>query len=206
MSSQPTYMESPTVPLIHRHKMHTPDTRKSGLMGKIRDFLKQTAIALSDTRGLVTVVMVCTLFFVGWRAAGILLNCENPLVVVLSGSMEPAYYRGDLLLLHKATPITISDVIVFSLPNRTVPIVHRVHRMHEDGGVQLFLTKGDNNEFDDRTLYPDGYQWVKKEDIIGKVFLIIPHAGFLTLIAEDKPWFKGVVLIASLLWGWMAGV
>ncbi|KAH9584273.1 Peptidase S24/S26A/S26B/S26C [Trypanosoma melophagium] len=205
MSSLHAYVESPTIPLIHRRRLPIPDERKSGLRGKLREFFKQLANG-QDLRSILTVVMVCTVFFAGWRTAGIAMNCENPLVVVLSGSMEPAYYRGDLLILHKTTPVKMSDVIVFSLPDRTVPIVHRVHRLHEDGGVKWFLTKGDNNEFDDRTLYPDGYEWVKEEDIIGKVLAIIPRAGFLTILAENRPWVKVAVLSTALIWGWVTGV
>lgn len=34
-----------------------------------------------------------------WKTLMILSWCESPVVVVLSGSMEPAYYRGDILFL-----------------------------------------------------------------------------------------------------------
>ena len=41
---------------------------------------------------------------------------ESPIVVVLSGSMEPAYHRGDLLMLtnfdEKVVP---GDVVVYNL-------------------------------------------------------------------------------------------
>lgn len=34
-----------------------------------------------------------------WKSLMVLTWCESPIVVVLSGSMEPAYYRGDILFL-----------------------------------------------------------------------------------------------------------
>ena len=41
---------------------------------------------------------------------------ESPIVVVLSGSMEPAYYRGDLLFLtHYDEPVVPGDVVVYEL-------------------------------------------------------------------------------------------
>ena len=41
---------------------------------------------------------------------------ESPIVVVLSGSMEPAYYRGDLLFLtHYNEPVVPGDVVVYEL-------------------------------------------------------------------------------------------
>ncbi|RNF27444.1 signal peptidase protein type I [Trypanosoma conorhini] len=179
---------------------------RMGMMGKFVDKVKSAMSAFSDISGIMPILLTLGAFFVAWHATGVLVNCTNPLVVVLSGSMEPAYYRGDLLLLHKTTKVSIGDVVVFGLPGRTVPIVHRVHRVHEDGDTRLFLTKGDNNDFDDRTLYPDGHHWVREEDAVGKVFAIIPHAGFLTILSENKPWVKFVALTLAVLWGWVSAV
>ena len=36
-----------------------------------------------------------------WNTLKLLTWTESPVVVVLSGSMEPSMYRGDILLLHK---------------------------------------------------------------------------------------------------------
>jgi signal peptidase len=35
-----------------------------------------------------------------WKGLMLITNCESPVVVVLTGSMEPAYFRGDILFLH----------------------------------------------------------------------------------------------------------
>jgi signal peptidase len=51
-----------------------------------------------------------------WKSLMLLTKSESPIVVVLSGSMEPAYYRGDILFLtHWDEPIKTGDVIVFKL-------------------------------------------------------------------------------------------
>lgn len=31
-----------------------------------------------------------------------------------------------------------------------------------------FLTKGDNNEVDDRGLYKEGQNWLEKKDVVGR--------------------------------------
>lgn len=52
-------------------------------------------------------------------------NSESPIVVVLSGSMEPSIHRGDLLVLtnfDKTQPLVTGDIVVYKLPNRGVPI------------------------------------------------------------------------------------
>ncbi len=53
-------------------------------------------------------------------------------VVVLSGSMEPAYYRGDILFLNMGRrPVRVGEVVVFNIEGRDIPIVHRVVKVHE---------------------------------------------------------------------------
>ena len=54
------------------------------------------------------------------------MNNEAPMVVVLSGSMEPSMYRGDILVLQKRDELDIGDVIVYQIESEKIPIVHRV--------------------------------------------------------------------------------
>lgn len=86
-----------------------------------------------------------------WKGLGLVTNTESPIVVVLryatcisflctkltpfcllSGSMEPAFYRGDLLFLTNPpnTPYQIGDVTVYKIPGQNIPIVHRVLETH----------------------------------------------------------------------------
>ncbi|CAG8475692.1 16578_t:CDS:2 [Acaulospora colombiana] len=65
-----------------------------------------------------------------WKGLALYTNSESPIVVVLSGSMEPAFYRGDLLFLGMPEePIQIGDICVFKITDREVPIVHRKNHM-----------------------------------------------------------------------------
>ena len=51
---------------------------------------------------------------------------------MLSGSMEPAYYRGDILFLTMGKrPVRVGEVVVFNIEGRDIPIVHRVVKVHE---------------------------------------------------------------------------
>lgn len=64
-------------------------------------------------------------------------RCRDPHVVcsVLpsrpSGSMLPEYRRGDVLLIdNRFHAIQIADIVVYNIPGRNIPIVHRVHVIH----------------------------------------------------------------------------
>ncbi|KDQ56842.1 hypothetical protein JAAARDRAFT_36310 [Jaapia argillacea MUCL 33604] len=63
-----------------------------------------------------------------WKGLGLITNSESPIVVVLSGSMEPAFYRGDLLFLTNPAnvPYHTGDITVYKVPGGQIPIVHRV--------------------------------------------------------------------------------
>ncbi|CAO3600657.1 unnamed protein product [Absidia cylindrospora] len=133
-----------------------------------------------------------------WKALALALNNESPIVVVLSGSMEPAFHRGDLLVLSlpKNEPIQVNDICVFKLPERPVPIVHCVIKLHDDAetGKQYLLTKGDNNSGDDRSLYDYRQMWIHQEHIVGKVRGFVPYVGMVTIMMNDYPILKYVLL------------
>jgi signal peptidase len=53
--------------------------------------------------------------------------------------MEPAFQRGDILLLNNYNdPIRVGEIVVFKIKDRDIPIVHRVLKVHEkeDGQVK----------------------------------------------------------------------
>uniref|UniRef100_A0A8C3U0C3 Signal peptidase complex catalytic subunit SEC11 n=1 Tax=Catharus ustulatus TaxID=91951 RepID=A0A8C3U0C3_CATUS len=120
---------------------------------------------------------------------------ESPIVVVLSGSMEPAFHRGDLLFLTNFhdDPIRAGEIVVFKVEGRDIPIVHRVIKVHEKGNGNIkFLTKGDNNEVDDRGLYKEGQNWLEKKDVVGRARGFLPYVGMVTIIMNDYPKFKDI--------------
>lgn len=121
-------------------------------------------------------MIVCSALMI-WKSLMVITSSESPVVVVLSGSMEPAFHRGDILFLHMGfTPFRAGDIVVFKVADRDIPIVHRVLKVHEkeDGEVDL-LTKGDNNAVDDRGLYAAGQSWINKEHVIGRAKGYLPY-------------------------------
>ncbi|KAM7534701.1 hypothetical protein Aperf_G00000106302 [Anoplocephala perfoliata] len=132
-----------------------------------------------------------------WKSLIVITNSPSPIVVVLSGSMEPAFYRGDLLFLtnFESEPLNVGDITVFKVDDREIPIVHRVLRIHQsNNGTIKFLTKGDNNAVDDRSLYPKGQDWLELKHVMGKAKGFLPYIGMVTIIMNDYPKLKYAVL------------
>ena len=115
--------------------------------------------------------------------------------------MEPLFARGDLLFLSlpREDRLEIGDIPVFKLRGRDIPIVHRALVIHDDKASkkQYILTKGDNNQIDDRGLYNPGQLWVHKEDLMGVVCGYMPYVGMMTIWMNDYPMLK-VLLLAGM--------
>ncbi|XP_059534027.1 signal peptidase complex catalytic subunit SEC11A isoform X2 [Myotis daubentonii] len=78
-----------------------------------------------------------------WKGLMVVTGSESPIVVVLSGSMEPAFHRGDLLFLTNRVedPIRVGEIVVFRIEGREIPIVHRVLKIHEKSNNILSFKK-----------------------------------------------------------------
>ncbi|XP_077798867.1 signal peptidase complex catalytic subunit SEC11A-like isoform X2 [Macaca mulatta] len=68
-----------------------------------------------------------------WKGLMVITGSESPIVVLLSGSMEPAFHRGDLLFLTNRVedPIQVGETAVLRIEGRRILIVHRVLKIHE---------------------------------------------------------------------------
>jgi len=130
-----------------------------------------------------------------WKGLMVFTKSESPVVVVLSGSMEPAFQRGDILFLtNYDEPIKAGEIVVFKVRHRDIPIVHRVLKIHQDeadDGMMLdILTKGDNNLVDDRGLYADRQIWLDRTSIMGRARGSLPYVGMVTILLNDYPKLK----------------
>jgi signal peptidase len=105
-----------------------------------------------------------------WKLMCLLTGSVSPIVVVLSGSMEPTFARGDILFLKhdSGSQLSVGDICVFEIPKREIPIVHRILEYHIDpNGNERILTKGDNNRANDRGLYSPGEPWLARDAVVG---------------------------------------
>ncbi|KAI8103420.1 hypothetical protein M9435_004759 [Picochlorum sp. BPE23] len=103
--------------------------------------------------------MIITSALMIWKGLIVITKSESPIVVVLSGSMEPGFARGDILFLNQPRgAVHTGDIVVYNTNHRDIPIVHRIIKVHHhslDNTTDAdILTKGDNNYGDDVSLYP----------------------------------------------------
>ena len=111
--------------------------------------------------------------------------------VVVSESMEPVLYKGDIILVDSNVDnIQVGDIIVYYGTWTPTPenIVHRVIKKEtKENGTTVYITKGDNNQTnhapDPLEVQPDQIRF-KVVSIEGKP-LKIPKLGYITIILRD---------------------
>lgn len=167
---------------------------------RIIDSVRPVSIRSTTTQS-ISLGMIITTTLLIWKLWICLSGTDSPIVVVLSGSMEPGFKRGDILFLHmNKAPIQSGEIVAFNVEGREIPIVHRVVTVHEKRETDTvnILTKGDNNDVDDRYgIYADGQIWLEQKHIIGRVMGLLPYAGWATIIMTEKPIIK-YILIGAL--------
>lgn len=154
---------------------------------------------MTCSRGVLTLATTLLQVVVIFKCLTIVSGAETPLMVVVSGSMEPALQRGDLIgVWNTSAPLEVGEIVVFKVKERDTPIVHRIIHLSTDG--QKVLTKGDANPVDDRGLYSPGQQWLTRSDIVGRTQRIAPYIGHVSLLSKDYPLAAAIVLALVCLW------
>ncbi|EHA49440.1 Signal peptidase complex catalytic subunit [Pyricularia oryzae] len=146
---------------------------------------------------LLNFALILSTAFMMWKGLSVATDSPSPIVVVLSGSMEPAFQRGDLLFLWNRNIVQETDVgeiVVYNVKGKDIPIVHRIVRKFGAGPKAKLLTKGDNNAADDTELYAKDQDYLERKDIIGSVVAYIPFVGYVTIMLSEHPWMKTAML------------
>ncbi|XP_026660126.2 signal peptidase complex catalytic subunit SEC11A-like isoform X2 [Phoenix dactylifera] len=139
----------------------------------------QTKQALTQA---VNLGLVVTSALILWRGLMCVTGTESPVVVVLSGSMEPGFQRGDILFLHmNQDPIRAGEIVVFNVDGKDIPIVHRVIEVHErqDTGEVDVLTKVNSY------IYGFEHQEIIMKKMIG-FFILTVSFGFRSIISQGE--------------------
>ena len=105
--------------------------------------------------------------------------------IVMSGSMEPAYHTGSVLVVDRKQKkeVQVGDTIAFEAGDTY--IAHRIVRKEKQG----YVTKGDANV----TVDP----WIiATNNVKGKVIMSIPFLGYVFKFLSGT---AGIIIAASLV-------
>ena len=109
--------------------------------------------------------------------------------VVLTGSMSGAIEPDDFIITHKQSDYIVGDIVMYQTGG--TPVTPRIISENEKG----YRTKGDANNTDDDTDIP-------KEDVVGKVVLVIPKIGAVIRLVRTPigmlSLFAAIILITEL--------
>ena len=136
---------------------------------------------------LIALVLLLVVLLWGFRLFG------YEVLIVQSGSMEPAYHVGALVYTKPvdARELQVGDVITFELGGG-VRGTHRITEVLEDEGGLAFRTKGDSNEEADATP-------VLAEAIVGEVKFTVPYLGFFVTYIQQPSGRLVAIGAAALL-------
>ena len=114
------------------------------------------------------------------------------LMVVLSGSMEPAIHTGSVVIVKPAGQYKVGDVITFGKNTRTeVPTTHRVVSDRIQDGVRMLQTQGDANNSPD-------VKEISESEVIGKVLVSVPFAGYVIDFVKKPLGFALVIALPAV--------
>lgn len=118
-------------------------------------------------------------------------------MIVLSGSMESKIRKGDLIITKNIDPAKLEekDVIAFRTADNTVT-THRIIEIKKIDGKLFFVTKGDNNNVNDKDM-------VSEDDIEGIYQFRIPKLGNLLMFIQNPLGFA-VIMLSLLIIGILA--
>lgn len=106
---------------------------------------------------------------------------------VLSGSMEPEFYPGDIVIVKSKnkSELKVNDIVTFIDDGDIV--THRIMKETEEG----YITKGDNNDVEDATT-------LQNENIIGEVLMDIPKLGYLMQFLSKPIVIAGELILLGI--------
>lgn len=125
------------------------------------------------------------------------LTLAQHLNVVVSGSMEPTFQRGDIVVVEKANlfglgieefnpeDVQVGDIVVYDAQWVDEAVIHRVIDVVQINGSTYYEIKGDNNKVSD-PYYVAPEQITDRVVTFGDNPVVIPYIGNINL------WLRGL--------------
>lgn len=113
------------------------------------------------------------------------------MLVVQSGSMEPIIKTGSVVLTKKQDTYSIGDIITFVQGGKD-STTHRVVKTEVVSGKELFHTKGDANQAEDR-------EAISTENVLGKTIFAIPYLGYAVAFTKTQKGFVFLIVVPATI-------
>ena len=110
------------------------------------------------------------------------------LLIVQSGSMEPAIKTGSVVVVKPADSYKSGDIITFEDSGKDRTTTHRIMDMEVVSGQTYYVTQGDANNAEDSSK-------VSENKVIGKVLTSVPYAGYILAAAKEPIGFILLVIV-----------
>ena len=164
---------TPTIGFIAVSQFTTPRLlRKIGIKTQTRKPQRYTRSEKSSIKGWTIISVLCVLIV--WMSTGLLGFYPT---IVASGSMRPTMDVGDIAIVISAdlSKIQVGDIIQYWQEGEMT--LHRVVEIRQEGGQELFITKGDDNPLPDTDpVFP--------AQIRGKLTFTIPKLGWISIYTK----------------------
>ena len=115
------------------------------------------------------------------------------LLVVKSGSMEPALKTGSLVVDKAESSYQKDNIVTFKDPNNPLEtITHRIVDIETKDDISLYTTQGDANGTPDSTK-------ILSDKILGKVVFDIPILGYIVAFTRTVPGVIILIIIPAVI-------
>lgn len=111
---------------------------------------------------------------------------------IVSESMEPTFYKNDLAIVIKCNikKLQKGDIITFKQDDRVIS--HRILQITKEKGEDGFITKGDNNDIQDKDV-------VESSNVYGKVLFTIPKIGEIVHYIQNARGFINILIFLIIV-------
>ena len=171
-------------------------------MYKLSDFDKSSKHLYKIGKILSTIICIVILFLIIFNITLMIKSYINPnelpsflgikSFVIVSESMEPTIMTNDVIFITNTSKENLSVGDIISFKTGDYINTHRIIRIEEENGEEVYITKGDNNKDEDR-----GY--VRFQDIEGKYLFRLPGFGKITEILKSKVTLLILLIILVLI-------
>lgn len=151
--------------------------------------VKQINRLLKSMVNLILIIIVLTLGYLKLSHQSLPIQMMN----VLTGSMTDTFKPGSLVVIYQVPTekLKVGDVITYQ--NEGELVTHRIIKINQKAGQNVFITQGDNNNSADHLI-------VTPAMIQGKLWLSVPYLGRFGEIIQTSRGHLAITLTFIQIW------